>query len=43
VDAAGWAPARLERLGDVEWAMGMARPLPDRLTGVAPRFVVIGG
>jgi SAM-dependent methyltransferase len=43
VDGAGWAPARLQRLRDVEWAMTMARPLPDRLTGVAPRFVVIGG
>jgi SAM-dependent methyltransferase len=43
VDVTGWAPARLERLRDVEWAMNLARPLPDRLLGVVPRFVVVGG
>ena len=43
IEATGWGPARVERLRDVEWAMSLARPAPDRLAGVAPRFVAIGG
>lgn len=37
---AGWRAPRLTRLRDVEWAERAAMPLPERLIGVAPRFVV---
>jgi SAM-dependent methyltransferase len=43
VERAGWGPARLERLRDVEWAQLLALPPPDRLLGVTPRFVVVAG
>lgn len=43
VDASGWGPAALYRLRDVEWAMELALPLPDRLLGVTPRFAVVAG
>jgi SAM-dependent methyltransferase len=40
VVAAGWHRPRMVRLADVEWAERMALPMPDRLLGVAPRFVL---
>lgn len=43
VESTGWGPARLQRLYDVEWAMSLAQPLPERMLGVTPRFVVVGG
>jgi SAM-dependent methyltransferase len=43
VEQAGWAPARLERLRDVEWAQLFGRPLADRLLGVAPRYAISAG
>lgn len=39
--AAGWRRPRLCRLADVEWAEGLGLPLPERLVGTAPRFVVV--
>lgn len=41
VTAAGWRAPRVRRLRDVEWAERMQLPLPERLIGTAPRFVVI--
>jgi SAM-dependent methyltransferase len=38
---AGWHRPRLQRLRDVEWAERAALPLPERLVGTAPRFVVV--
>jgi SAM-dependent methyltransferase len=38
-----WAPARLHRLRDVEWATAMTLPPWERLLGVSPRFAVVGG
>lgn len=43
VESTGWGPARLHRLYDVEWAMSLAQPLPERMLGVTPRFAVVGG
>ena len=43
VEAAGWGPARLERLRDVEWAQLLALPPSARLLGVTPRFAVVAG
>jgi SAM-dependent methyltransferase len=43
VEAAGWGPARLERLGDVEWAQLLQLPASARLLGVTPRFAVVAG
>ena len=43
VEAAGWGPARLERLGDVEWAQQLQLPASARLLGVTPRFAVLAG
>ena len=40
---AGWAVPRMRRLRDVEWAMSLGLPLPERLLGVAPRFAIIAG
>jgi len=40
---AGWAAPRLYRLRDVEWAMTLRQPLPERLLGVAPRFAIVAG
>jgi SAM-dependent methyltransferase len=40
VETSGWGPARLIRLRDVEWTAAQELPLPERLFGVAPRFVV---
>lgn len=42
-EAAGWGPARLERLRDVEWLQRLALPLPQRLLGTTPRFVIVAG
>jgi len=41
VEAAGWGPARLERLRDVEWAQLLQLPASARLLGVTPRFAVV--
>ena len=43
VEAAGWGPARLERLGDIEWAQLLEQPPAARLLGVTPRFAVVAG
>ena len=43
VGAAGWPHPWLERLHDVEWAARVELPMPERLLGVAPRFVVTAG
>jgi SAM-dependent methyltransferase len=44
VESSSWGVARIERLRDVEWATRLALPsAADRLVGVSPRFVVIGG
>lgn len=43
VSGAGWPDPWLERLRDVEWAATLDLPLPERLLGVAPRFVVTAG
>jgi SAM-dependent methyltransferase len=37
---AGWRTPRLRRLRDVEWAERMTLPLPERVVGTAPRFLV---
>lgn len=41
VAGAGWATPRLHRLADVEWAERCELPLPERMLGVPPRFVVV--
>jgi len=43
VEAAGWGPARLERLRDIEWAQLVGLPTSTRLLGVTPRFAVVAG
>ena len=43
VEAAGWGPARLERLRDIEWAQQLQLPASARLLGVTPRFAVLAG
>jgi SAM-dependent methyltransferase len=43
VEAAGWGPARLERLRDIEWAQLLTLPASDRLLGVTPRYAVVAG
>jgi SAM-dependent methyltransferase len=43
VEAAGWGPARLERLRDVEWAMLLRQPPVSRALGVVPRFAIVAG
>jgi SAM-dependent methyltransferase len=43
VAAAGWPDPWLERLRDVEWAATIDLPLPERLLGVPPRYVVTAG
>jgi SAM-dependent methyltransferase len=43
VEGAGWGPARLERLRDIEWAQLLRMPPSARLLGVAPRFAVVAG
>lgn len=41
VTEAGWTTPRLHRLADVEWAERTELGLPERLTGVPPRFAVV--
>jgi SAM-dependent methyltransferase len=43
VNAAGWPDPWIERLRDVEWAANLALPMPERLLGVPPRFVITAG
>jgi SAM-dependent methyltransferase len=43
VEAAGWGPARLERLRDIEWARLLRQPPTARLLGVTPQFAVVAG
>jgi SAM-dependent methyltransferase len=43
VEMAGWGPARLERLHDVEWAQLLQMPPSTRLLGITPRFAVVAG
>lgn len=43
VAASPWGEPRLHRLLDVEWAVRVAMPLPERLIGVAPRYAVVAG
>jgi hypothetical protein len=44
VESTSWGPARVERLGDVEWATREAlASVAERLLGVTPRFAVIAG
>jgi SAM-dependent methyltransferase len=43
VEAAGWGPARLERLHDIEWTQLLQLPPTARLLGVTPRFAVVAG
>ncbi|MGH3997030.1 MAG: hypothetical protein ACRDTJ_06160, partial [Pseudonocardiaceae bacterium] len=44
VESSGWRSTRIERLRDVEWAMTMALPSPDRLLGAtAPYYAVVAG
>jgi hypothetical protein len=43
VEAAGWGPARLERLRDVEWAQLLMLPPSARLLETTPRFAVVAG
>jgi len=43
VEAAGWGPARLVRLRDIEWAQLLGLPPSARLLGVTPRFAVVAG
>lgn len=43
VGESGWGTPRLVRLVDVQWAEQRALPLPERLIGVTPRFVVVAG
>jgi SAM-dependent methyltransferase len=40
VTTAGWRAPRLFRLRDVEWAATVQLPLPERLLGVSPRFLL---
>jgi SAM-dependent methyltransferase len=43
VAKAGWPDPWIERLYDVEWAAKLSLPMPERLLGVPPRFVVTAG
>jgi SAM-dependent methyltransferase len=43
VEAAGWGPACLERLHDIEWTQLLQLPPTARLLGVTPRFAVVAG
>jgi hypothetical protein len=43
VEGAGWGPARLERLRDVEWTRRLGLPPASRLLGVSPRYAVVAG
>jgi SAM-dependent methyltransferase len=41
VAAAGWRTPRVTRLRDVEWAERRVLPVPERVIGLPPRFVVV--
>ena len=43
VEGAGWGPARLERLRDIEWTRLLRQPPAARVLGVTPRFAVVAG
>jgi SAM-dependent methyltransferase len=43
VIAAGWPDPWIERLRDVEWTANLDLPMPERLLGVPPRFVITAG
>jgi SAM-dependent methyltransferase len=43
VEGAGWGPARLERLRDIEWTRLLRQPPAARLLGVTPQFAVVAG
>jgi len=43
VSNAGWPDPWIERLRDVEWTAKVSLPMPERLLGVPPRFVVTAG
>ena len=43
VEGAGWGPARLERLRDIEWARLLRQSPAARLLGVTPQFAVVAG
>ncbi len=43
VMASGWPDPWLERLHDIEWVTAVGLPLPERLLGASPRFVVTAG
>jgi SAM-dependent methyltransferase len=43
VTKSGWPDPWIERLHDVEWTARVSLPMPERLLGVAPRFVVTAG
>lgn len=41
VERAGWGPARLERLRDIEWTRLLRQPPAARLLGVTPQFAIV--
>jgi SAM-dependent methyltransferase len=41
VAAAGWRNPKVSRLRDVEWSERRVLPIPERLLGLAPRYVVV--
>jgi SAM-dependent methyltransferase len=41
VSAAGWRNSKVTRLRDVEWSERRVLPIPERLVGLAPRYVVV--
>ncbi|HLI00141.1 MAG TPA: class I SAM-dependent methyltransferase [Acidimicrobiales bacterium] len=43
VSQAGWPDPWIERLHDVEWASRVSLPMPERLLGVSPRYVITAG
>ncbi len=44
VEGSGWAPARLTRLHDIDWAARqVCKSVIDRLVGVPASFAVVGG
>jgi ubiquinone/menaquinone biosynthesis C-methylase UbiE len=43
VEAAGFAPVRIERLRDVEWTRSLGLAPFERLLGTVPQYVVRGG
>lgn len=43
VQASPWAPARIERLRDVEWAVIEGRGLLEEVLGTHARWAVVAG